>query len=330
MSGGLALAAALLAAALPEGRARWRFELSGEHVGVVELAVRCGGERCAVAWTSERRAPADAGGRRTTRRVELDVDRDGAWRGGRIRVVDDAGDLAVAGYAGAVPSVLAEVVLAKASPTPRPGAETCLAAFDEVSGLRGTACGRREGDAVAVTVLGVAEEVAPGAGGFPARIEIPSQRARFVRDDEATAPHEAPRLYGVAVAGPDDASAARSFCGVARDPDPPAAGPGRLPPPRADGASCRDKTAAWLAAARRAGLTGRTAVGVAFDGARFAWHAWAEVRLERGWIAVDPTFEQLPARGPRFTVATSDDRDERARQRAGERVLACWGKAQVR
>jgi hypothetical protein len=39
---GAALALALAAAPLPEGKARWRFELAGEHVGVAELAVTCG------------------------------------------------------------------------------------------------------------------------------------------------------------------------------------------------------------------------------------------------------------------------------------------------
>ena len=51
-----------LAAALPEGTARWRFELAGEHVGVVDLSIRCLGEACTATWTSERRPPAEAGG----------------------------------------------------------------------------------------------------------------------------------------------------------------------------------------------------------------------------------------------------------------------------
>lgn len=329
-----------LAARLPEGRARWRFEMSGEQVGVVELAVACEGADCAVQWTSERRAPADAGGKRSTRRVELEVDREGRWRGGKIRVVDDDGSLRVAGSDGALPSVLAEAVFSRSIPLPPRtgwraslpplGPESCLEAFDEASGLRGTACGRRDGDALSANVLGAVERIVPGAGGFPALVEIPSQGTRFVRDDEAMPPRRAPRLYGMVVSGPGDPKAAASFCGVVRDPAPAAGGLGFLPPARAEGASCRERTAAWLLRARRSGLEGRTAVGVAWDGERWAWHAWAEVRLERGWIPVDPTFEQLPARGPRFTVATYVEGDERSRQRAGERVLACWGKEHVR
>jgi len=336
---GLVLAV-LLATPLPEGTARWRFEMSGEHVGVVELAIRCEGETCTALWSSERRAPADAGGRRSSRRVELEVDREGRWRGGRIRVVDDEGGLKVAGYSGALPSVLAEVVFARMIPLPPRkgwrsslpplGPETCLDAFEEASGLRGTACARRDGDALSATVLGIQERIVPGQRGFPDAIEILSQGARFVRDDEATTPRQAPRLHGMVVGGPEDPARAASFCGIVRDPDATAEGLGFLPPPRAEGGSCREKTSAWLARAARAGLEGRTAVGVAWDGERFVWHAWPEVRLERGWIPVDPTFEQLPARGPRFTVATYQDRDERSRQRAGERILACWGRERVR
>ncbi|HEY6098095.1 MAG TPA: transglutaminase domain-containing protein, partial [Anaeromyxobacter sp.] len=300
----------------------------------------CEGEACTAVWSSERRAPADAGGKRSSRRVELDVDRNGRWRGGRLRVVDDEGGLKVAGFEGAIPSVLAEVLFARTIPLPPRkgwrsslpplGPETCLEAFEEASGVRGTACARRDGDALAATVLGVAERIVPGPGPFPESIEIPSQGARFVRDDEATTPRQAPRLHGMIVGGPADPARAASFCGAARDPAPAAGGLGFLPPPRAEGASCREKTAAWLTRAARAGLKGRTAVGIAWDGERFVWHAWPEVRLERGWIPVDPTFEQAPARGPRFTVATYEDGDERSRQRAGERILGCWGKERVR
>ena len=28
---------------------------------------------------------------------------------------------------------------------------------------------------------------------------------------------------------------------------------------------------------------------------RFAYHAWAEVQVESGWLSVDPTWAQLPA-----------------------------------
>jgi hypothetical protein len=335
-----ALALAVALAALPEGSARYRFELSGEHVGLVELSVVCLAETCTATWTSERRAPADAGGRRSSRRVEVDVDREGRWRGGRLRVAEDGGALRVAGVEGAVPATLAEVVLARAVPVPPrkgwqsslpPGPETCLDVFDEWTGAAGRACARHIEEALHATVLGTAEVVASSPDGFPARVDVPEQGARFVRDGAATAPREPPRLHGTVVPGPSDPERAGSFCGASRDPEPfSEAQVAFLPEPRAAGASCREKSADWLLRARQAGLRGRTAVGVAWDGERFVWHAWPEVRLSRGWVAVDPSFGQRPARGPRFTIAAWEAGDEAGRRRAGERILACWPYERVR
>lgn len=334
-----AILATLLALTLPEGKARYRFELSGEQVGVVDVEITCTRGACDASWASERRAPAEAGGRRSSRRVEVTVDREGRWRGGRLRVTDDEGALKVTAAPGAVPATLAELVLSRSIPIPPrkgwqsslpPGPETCFEVFDEWTGEAGEACARRDGEALRGVVLGAKETIVPAADGFPGTVELPRQAARFVRDAEATPPREAPRLHGTAVAGPEDPARAVSFCGVTRDPEPAAENLSFLPEPRADGASCREKTAAWLARAARAGLPGRTAVGVAWDGERFVWHAWAEVRLARGWIAVDPSFGESPARGPRFTLATWAPADAAARQRAGERILACWGRERVR
>jgi transglutaminase-like putative cysteine protease len=116
---------------------------------------------------------------------------------------------------------------------------------------------------------------------------------------------------------------------VRRDAEPrPEAAEG-LPAPAAPGPSCRERTAAWLAKARAAGLRGRTAVGVAFDGGGFVWHAWAEARVGGRWVPVDPSFRQAPARGPRFTLATWEEGDDAGRAAAGHRILACWGRASV-
>jgi hypothetical protein len=329
---------ALALAALPEGAARYRFELSAEHVGVVELDVRCVEQGCAASYTSERRAPGEAGGGRSARRVEVAVDAEGRWRGGRLRVTEDGRAVRTAGRPGAVPASLAEVVLLSMLPEPRgagaraspPARETCVEIFEEETGEASRACGRREGDLVFATVLGLPETIAPGRDGFPARIVVGAQGARFVRDDGATMPREAPRLHGTAVAGPADPGRAQSFCGAPRDREPAEADLSSVPAPEAEGASCREKTAAWLALARREGLRGRTAVGVAWDGARFVWHAWAEVRLEQGWVPVDPSFGELPAAGPRFTLAVYEDGDAAARRRAGERILPCWAAERVR
>lgn len=335
----LAVALAASPPPLPQGSARWRLELAGEHVGTVELGVTCAAERCSATWTSERRLPADLGGRRTSRRIEADVDAGGVWRGGKLRVLDDGASLKVAGVSGAFPAFLVELVLARRVPLPPrkgwqsalpPGPDLCVDAFDEASGRTGQACAHRDGDALAVSVLGAHETLVSAGDGFPESVDLPAQNARFVRDDQATAPRKAPRLHGTVVPGPADPAEAQSFCQVPRDPEVTANDLAFLPEPHADGAGCVERTAAWLARAKRTGLRGRTAVGVAWDGNRFVWHAWAEVKLSRGWIPVDPSFGELPARGPRFTLAVHEPGDEAARVRAGERILACWGRDPVR
>jgi hypothetical protein len=327
-SRGGAVIAALLAsaalAALPEGTARWRAELAGEPVGAVELRIRCAGEACAVSYDSRLRLPAESGGAVERERVEVEVDRSGRWRGGPL-LAARGGPLAPArGARGAIPAAVLEVVLAaEAGPERR-----CVAFFDEEDGAAATACVRAEGGRAIGDANGIAETIVAGEDGFPALVEV-AGRFRFVRDPGAAVPERAPRLAGTRVAGPGDPARARAFCGVPRDPEPPR--PSRpLPPPRAAGESCREKTAAWLASARARGLDGRTAVGVAWDGAAFVWHAWAEVQDGDAWIPVDPSFGELPARGPRFTVARYAGDDAGERLRAGARLLACWGAAAVR
>ena len=68
---------------------------------------------------------------------------------------------------------------------------------------------------------------------------------------------------------------------------------------------------------------------MAWDGGSFVWHEWAEVRSGGTWVPVDPAFGQLPARGPRFTIGRIDDADLDARDRAGARIIACWGRSRV-
>jgi transglutaminase superfamily protein len=317
----LALAAAL---ALPEGTARYRVEVSGVAVGVAELAVRCEGPRCRSVWETRLRLPEEAGGAVVERRLEAELDRAGRAVGQVVRTAD-GGVARAAAPAGRVPASLAELLLARAA---RSGAEACLEVFEEETLAPGRACGALEGGALAASVLGVRESVTPGADGFPAAVELPEQGARFVRDARAAVPARPPPL-SPRVAGPADPARAARFCGVERDPPPPAPS-SPLPPPDAPGGSCREKTAAYLARAAEAGREGRTALGVAWDGVGFVWHAWAELRDGDRWIPVDPAFRELPARGPRFTLARHAPGDRAAALAAGRRVLACWGKAAVR
>lgn len=65
---------------------------------------------------------------------------------------------------------------------------------------------------------------------------------------------------------------------------------------------CNEHTALMVALSRAAGIPARTVAGVVFsdrvgDSPGFYYHAWPEIWLgpEVGWVAVDPTFGQVPA-----------------------------------
>ena len=58
---------------------------------------------------------------------------------------------------------------------------------------------------------------------------------------------------------------------------------------------CNEHTVLFVAMARSLGLPARTAVGLVHLRGRFYYHAWPEVWLDGGWVAVDPTLGQVPA-----------------------------------
>jgi transglutaminase-like putative cysteine protease len=57
---------------------------------------------------------------------------------------------------------------------------------------------------------------------------------------------------------------------------------------------CNEHAQLFVALARASGVPARIASGLAYVDGKFYYHAWAEVLL-RGWVAVDPTFGQMPA-----------------------------------
>jgi hypothetical protein len=320
----IATALALALGALAPGEARYRVEIAGEGVGAATLSIACERDVCRVRWETQLRLPDAAGGPISVRRVELEVDREGRARAGAVRHFRDGQRWTAEARAGRVPASLAEVVLLARD-------AGCVPIFEEETLEEGEACLRgRAGATADVDVLGTRERVRRGKRGFPLSVEVPEQGARFALDARARVPDRAPRLYGTRVPGPRDPALARSFCGTPLDAAPVAAAPASAPAPVAEGASCREKTEAYLARAAAAGLRGRTAVGVAWDGEAFAWHAWAEIEDGQGsFVPVDPSFRELPARGPRFTLARYGDTDRAARLEAGRRILACWGRAGV-
>lgn len=65
---------------------------------------------------------------------------------------------------------------------------------------------------------------------------------------------------------------------------------------------------AWLfvALARASGIPARPVYGLAYAGdvdRRFAFHAWAEVRLDGRWVAVDPTWDEAEADATHLTLS---------------------------
>ncbi|HMG19214.1 MAG TPA: transglutaminase domain-containing protein, partial [Gemmatimonadales bacterium] len=66
---------------------------------------------------------------------------------------------------------------------------------------------------------------------------------------------------------------------------------------------CNEAATLFVALARSTGLPARTVAGLLYLDGRFYYHAWAEVYLN-DWIAVDPTFDQLPADAAHLPIAT--------------------------
>jgi hypothetical protein len=299
-------------------------EIGGAAVGVASLSVRCDADGCRARFETETRSPEAAGGGRVRRSVLVDVDRLGVVR---EAYVGSEGERHRALGTGAVASILAEVVLSET----REGERHCLEVVDEETGRTGPACVTRRGRWLEGDILKEAVRFRPGIDGLPDEVVLSGQDARFVADPGAAVPARAPRMFGSVVGAPAGAEEERSirFCGAAREEDDPEPPPPGIPKNFPERGSCRGKTAAWLKQARELGLDGRHAVGVAWDGKNFVWHEWAELYVAGRWVAVDPSFRQVPAQGPRFTLARFADGDEVARAGAGRAVLACWGRARV-
>jgi len=314
----LALALSVAAPLLPpSAEARYRVELAGEHVGWALLREACGAATCDVEWRSELRLPVEAGGGTAGREIAARVRPDGrallvvarARADGRVRPRQHAGE-------GPVPASLAELVLSRTLD----GERRCVRVRDEESGREGEACARRDGAWLEGQVLDEPIRFRARAGELPVEVLLPAQRARFVADGAAALPVRAPRLFGVEV---PLAAGARRFCGVALDPPPPPA-PAEVPRSYPNGTSCRERSSRYVGVVERAGLRARHAVGVAFDGRAYVWHEWVEVLAAGRWVPVDPSFEQAPAEGPRFTVARFGEGDRVSRAEAGRAVLTCW------
>lgn len=325
----LALALAAVAPELPHARAakRYRVEIGGEHVGWAALRVLCRPAGCTARWESALKLPEASGGALLERRIDAETDPAGRARAAKVVLVDGGRETRRSTGAGPIPATLAELLASMAEE----GERLCLDVFDEETGAKGQACATRRGEWLEGAVLGDAVRFRARRGALPDEVVFPAQGARFVADPSAALPKKAPRLFGVEVpAAPGAAEASHPrFCGLEPEPRGASGDAARLPTEFPGGESCREKTAGYLALAARRGIEGRHVVGVAFDGSGFVWHEWAEVAAGGGWVAVDPSFRQLPARGARFAVARFAEGDGAAEREAGRRILACWGRARV-
>jgi hypothetical protein len=73
---------------------------------------------------------------------------------------------------------------------------------------------------------------------------------------------------------------------------------------------CKAHTALYTALARSLKIPTRQVTGVVYtDKGGFLYHAWAESYVN-GWLAVDPTFKQVPADATHIKLASDDSRDE--------------------
>ena len=78
---------------------------------------------------------------------------DGRSRGGETRAVRDGRSRTVPGVAGAVPALVAPLVLLGRAE------DGCLAAFEEETGVAGEACGSRAGAVLEARILGETTDV---------------------------------------------------------------------------------------------------------------------------------------------------------------------------
>jgi hypothetical protein len=316
-----ALLLALLAVLPDAASRRYRVEIGGQAVGVATLSVRCERAGCTGLFETAFRVPEAGGGGVARRSVKVTTDREGT-----LLDAEMAGKRRKAGGE-AVASILAEALLAG---TPE-GERRCLDVEDVETGRPGRACATRRGAWLEGEVLGEPVRFRASPGDLPDEVVLPAQETRFVSDPAAAVPSRAPATFGSAVPAPPGAELERSllFCGLAPEPEDPAPPPAGLPRDFPDRGNCQEMSVAYLRSARDDGLEGRLVVGVAWDGKRFVWHEWTELMAAGRWIAVDPSFRQLPAQAPRFAVARFAPGDEAGRAEAGRKVLACWGKARV-
>ncbi|MFH1850772.1 MAG: transglutaminase domain-containing protein [Candidatus Neomarinimicrobiota bacterium] len=69
---------------------------------------------------------------------------------------------------------------------------------------------------------------------------------------------------------------------------------------------CSEHTTLFTALARNRGIPTRIFMGLVYLDGKFLYHAWPAVLLDEGWLAVDPTFGQVPADATHLPLLEGD------------------------
>ena len=74
--------------------------------------------------------------------------------------------------------------------------------------------------------------------------------------------------------------------------------------------NCQSHARLYTSLARAAGIPTRFVSGVVYQGGGLLYHRWAESYLDKRWIAIDPTFGELPANLSHIKLVEGDSLDE--------------------
>lgn len=77
--------------------------------------------------------------------------------------------------------------------------------------------------------------------------------------------------------------------------------------------NCQSHARLYASLARAAGVPSRIVSGLVYlDGQGFLYHSWAESHLKSGWVAVDPTFGQVPTDATHLKLVEGDSPSDMA------------------
>ena len=77
--------------------------------------------------------------------------------------------------------------------------------------------------------------------------------------------------------------------------------------------NCQSHARLYAALARAAGIPTRFVSGLVYSGQGFLYHSWSESYLRGGWVALDPTFGEIPANPSHIKLVEGDSSEELGR-----------------